>query len=195
MKTLIRTCLILIFGTSMIHADFFPQFGEKTENTTSNRTAYAKELKTRVDDILNSMPSLSPNENQWIETELNKYKRTQNYEIYRALEGHIEFNIYMTQKYFKNYKQYLNDIINSKSTKEEMYHWAWLVNLINGSPEEWKIHIYKLYTNKEISENLVVADTPWDKDYLWDREMFYVNNCAIMSNQILRRIIIPYLKS
>jgi hypothetical protein len=120
--------------SKIINEDLFREndLEKKYEIIKKIRIKYAEDLKKQFEEFNNKLQSLSPREEDWIKSELDKIKSIKSYNE----RSNREYNLKKTDEYIKYFlkkeidkKIYiLNGIIHSENDFKEMYGWTQLGN-------------------------------------------------------------------
>jgi hypothetical protein len=180
------TCLTAFadYGTPMITSG----------KTINDRIEYAKSLLSFFEKIDNQIPSLSPSQKQWLDSELSKFNKAQNVNRFLEITNTKEFNINLAKNDISIVVNILKKIVteSENDNNHEMYFWSLVSdNLLKR--DFWDDIIVLIYDYKIINKNLFKADQNKYSNNSQRMDTFYLNNGMLPAQLILRNILEPYL--
>jgi hypothetical protein len=183
MKTLLLIPIFILFSLSSANAQNTFWMGDPPNQKI--RQNQASEWLNCFKKVEEQIPTLSPSERTWLETEVNnelaKGKYTQR--ALTAMESR-EYHIYITRPHLEKIINNLTLLANSKSLERnrEMVTWSFLANqFMDGT--FWR-SISSLVDRKIVNEKIC---------YLHEQKSVYFEGFVMQAQVIIRRVIINHL--
>jgi hypothetical protein len=174
-----------------LYGDFFPTFFNK-ENTQKNRVEYVRNLTLAVKNLKNNIPTISPKEEEWVKSELQRYHKTQNSSIYWNLKSKDSYKFFKIHEYLDMYIGLLKDVTKSKTVADEVLRWALVADFNNFNKNIWS-DIYELNEKGLFEKTLIMPKNHPLKGQEYTMDDIDLNNRITLSEYIFRFIVIPHL--
>jgi hypothetical protein len=160
-----------------------------TKQDANSRVQYAKNLLSFLRKIDESIPSLSPSQKQWLEKEMEEYKKSENISRYFEISNTKEYKMRTVKNYLGSMSSTLSLIIMKPPTSEETYLWSLITEDLMAA-DFW-------FSLRTLIDEFGLVDKKLfysDSVKTIDQDIFYLNNGVIPAWQILRNVIQPFLK-
>jgi hypothetical protein len=167
------------------NAEFMPQI-TKIEDS-GGRKEYAKRIMASLRKINDSIPVLSPSQKAWLDNENTVYRRTNNHTRYLEVMRSKEYTMQMVKTHTNAIIDTLTLITEANKTTREVYLWSLVATDLLGS-DYWS-NMVSLVGHGILDEKLFLDSVLTRFDF----DMIYFNYGSIVSSQILRNIIQPFL--
>ena len=156
---------------------------------SNGRIQYADKLYSFYGKIDNYLPSLSPSQNEWLNSELKQSrkigKETNIWNRYFEITDSKEYKI----NYLKQIHTHIFELLTLTKkiigTKKEIYIWSEM-SIILLDREYWTILL-------SLIEMKIVDSKIFSKSLSSDTELFFLNNGVLPARAILNSILKPYL--
>jgi hypothetical protein len=185
-KCIIFFMFYLLLIPCNIFADFFPQMGKEGDRVA--RKDYALTCILFIQKIDDSIPELSPSQEEWLKKEDAIYEKTKNTTRYWEVYQSKEYDIRFVKRYNRELLNTLELLVSPTLPEEEYYLWSLVATRLLDS-EYWN----SLYS---LSEKQLVDKKNFFSPIFtsWDRDLSFSNNGVIPSRQIIEHILSPYLR-
>ena len=184
MNAIVRLIFLLAIFIN-VKADMLPRYdGVFNPDSKKDRVKYANQLIDAVVNIKNNIASLSPNEEKWVKSELEKYDKTKNVENFFKLLASREYNILEVTNFLNEEIRLLELIKSVKHIEDEIFLWSTLI-INHNDPAAWEC-MYSLHAKGYIPKDLF-------SKYELTNYILYFNNAIYLTIDIQEKIINEYL--
>lgn len=184
MNAIVRLIFLLAIFIN-VKADMLPRYdGVFNPDSKKDRVKYANQLIDAVVNIKNNIASLSPNEEKWVDSELEKYDKTKNLDNYFKLLASREYNIFEVTNFLNEEIRLLELIKTVKHIEDEIFLWSTLI-INHNNPTVWEC-MYSLHAKGYIPKDLFGK-------YEQTNYTLYFNNAIYLTKDIQEKIINEYL--
>jgi len=130
--------LLLIGFTTVLSASYFPRV-PVGHVTKQNRTEYAEKFKLQLENILSSIPNLTPSEKKYLDNEYKQADETNNIDRLDRLFDKEIYVIRSTKIFLIDLISILNEyILSAKSNRMELKGWVKFSDKLMMSEQNWK---------------------------------------------------------
>ena len=185
---LLSITLFTFINESVLAGEYgTPQITVKED--ANGRVQYAKNLLSFLRKIDQSIPSLSPSQKQWLEKEMDEYKKSENISRYFEISNSKEYIMRTAKNYLGSMISRLSLIIMKPPASEETYLWSLITEDLMAA-DFW-------FSLRTLIDEFGLVDKKLfysDSVKTIDQYIFYLNNGMTPAWQILRNVIQPYLE-
>jgi hypothetical protein len=185
MKGFISIFFLIIFIPNLIGGTL-PQFTFVEKYSIKNIEKYALKLHEIIEITKNNLPTNSPDEKKWIQSELDRHVKTKNSKIYWDLIEKKSYKLYSIHKTLNALMHYLEMVQSSnKESTKVLYLGKFSLEL---DDENFWNSLYKYVKNGYLPKDVLM------NNYISSGELFYLNNGKIVSKAINKNILLKYLE-